>query len=82
MIKATFYQTNEHFSVFSTIVRDLVDKHAPLKQKVIRGNNVPFMNSELRTAIMNRLRIKNRYVKWTSWKTFLKLKRYLKNTLG
>ena len=63
MIKATFYQNGEHFSAFSTIARDIVDKQAPVKQKVIRGNNAPFMNKELSKAIMNRSRVKNRYLK-------------------
>ena len=44
--KGVFYQTDEPFFVFSTVIRDVVDKHPPLKQKVILGYKTPFMNSE------------------------------------
>ena len=30
---------------------EIVDKHAPLKIKFLRGNEAPFMNKELRKAI-------------------------------
>ena len=58
MIKGNFYKTDEPFSVFSTVVRDVADKHEPIKQKLIRGINGYFMNSEHGKAIMNRSRIK------------------------
>ena len=31
----------------------IIDKHAPLKQKVVRGNQAPFMTRELRKAVKN-----------------------------
>ena len=30
------------------------NKHAPIKTKILRGNDSPFMTKELRKAIMNR----------------------------
>ena len=45
MIKASFYQHEEAFAVFSSAFRDVVDRHAPLKQKMVRVNNAPFMTS-------------------------------------
>ena len=41
----------------------IIDKHAPLKQKTLRGNEAPFMNKNLRKAIYTRSRLKNRYNK-------------------
>ena len=38
----------------------IIDKHAPLKQKVVRGNQAPFMTRELRKAIYTRSRFKNK----------------------
>ena len=41
----------------------IIDKHAPLKQKVLRGNDAPFMNKELTKAIYHRSKLKNYYNK-------------------
>ena len=43
--------------------RKLVDKHAPLKTKVLRGNSAPFMTRELKKGIYTRTRLKKRYNK-------------------
>ena len=41
----------------------IIEKHAPLKQKFLRGNEAPFMTKELRKAIYTRSRFKNKYNK-------------------
>ena len=41
----------------------LIDKHAPLKKKVVRANEVPYMTKALKKAIANRSRLENRYYK-------------------
>ena len=48
-----------------------VDRHAPLKQKYIRGNQVPFMTKELSKAIMTKSRLRNKYNKWKSRENYL-----------
>ena len=63
MIKASFYQHEEAFTVFSSVFRNVVDRHAPFKQKAVRGNNAPFMTKQLNKVIADRSRIKNRYLK-------------------
>ena len=40
------------------------NKHAPVRQKYIRGNNAPYMNKTLNKAIMNRSKLKNTYTKY------------------
>ena len=42
---------------------NVLNKHAPINQKVIRGNNATFMNKTLSTAPMDRDKLKNRYNK-------------------
>ena len=37
--------------------------HAPCKTKVIRANEAPFMNKDLKKSIMTRSRLRNRYLK-------------------
>ena len=40
--------------------RNIVDKHAPIKTKSLRGNNAPFMNPELRKAMYTHARLNRR----------------------
>ena len=36
------------------LFKPITDKHAPIKQKKVRGNNPPFMTKELRKVIVDR----------------------------
>ena len=54
MIKGSLHQQEEAFAVFSSVFRDLVDRHAPLKQKTVRGNNTPYLTKQLNKAILDR----------------------------
>ena len=47
------------FTTF-TVFRSVIDKHAPLKTKIIRENQAPFMTTALSKAIMTRLRLKSK----------------------
>ena len=51
------------YEKFENIYLNVLDKHAPCKTKVIRANEVPFMNKELKKSIMTRSRYRNRYLK-------------------
>ena len=42
---------------------DIFDRHAPLKQKYVRSNQVPFMIMELRKAVMIRSKLRNDFNK-------------------
>ena len=62
---------------FVTLFKSIVDRHAPVKKKTVRGNNKPFMNSELGNAIKqksklrnkhNRLRTRESYLDWQNSK--------------
>ena len=80
-IKSSLCQDEEDFAAFSSVFRDMIDRHAPLKQEMVRRNNAPIMTKQLNKAIMDRSRMKNRYLKWTSEKRFRvkKAKRLCKN---
>ena len=41
----------------------VLDRHAPQKKRHIRANQKPFKTSELNKAVMNRSRLRNRYLK-------------------
>ena len=53
----------------------MLDYHAPVKQKVVRGNQAPFMTKDLSKAIMMKAKIKNQYVKWASRENYLAFKK-------
>ena len=40
-----------------------LNKHAPMKEKIVRANNAPFMNKKLSKAFMTRSRLRNRFLK-------------------
>ena len=63
------------FSRFHRVFLNLLNIQAPLKKKILRGNNRPFMTKTLRKAIMIRSRLKSHvnktrsYEKWSLYKT-------------
>ena len=46
------------FTLFNGIFSDVLNFHAPLKTKILRGNHKPFVTKELRKAIMVRSKLK------------------------
>ena len=70
MIKGKFYKEKNMYESFSDTFKAIVNKHAPLKEKIVRGNNAAFMTKELRKAIMNRSRLKKKYQDWPSRENF------------
>ena len=57
MNKSKFYNSDKPYDDFSNLFKTITDKHAPIKQKKVGGNNAPFMTKELRKAIMDRSRL-------------------------
>ena len=54
-----FFQGN--YELFESIFETVLNMHAPMKSKLIRGNEKPHMNKELKKAIMIRSRLRNIY---------------------
>ena len=54
---------NIDYQEFDNIVMDILNKHAPIKQKYIRANEAPFMNKDYKKAIMVRSKLRNNYHK-------------------
>ena len=63
-----------HFESFHLVFKTTLDRFAPLKQKVLRSNNQPFMTKTLRKALMKRSKLKNKFNKernaknWSNYK--------------
>ena len=56
---------------FEEIFKNLLDHHTPLKKKILRANNAPYITAEIRKAIMERCQLENIYRK-TLTEKFLK----------
>ena len=48
--------------LFFNICHEVLNKHAPRKKKCIRGNNKPFMTKALPKAIIQRSRLRNKFL--------------------
>ena len=53
----------EDYDLFESTFEAVLDKHAPLKRKYLRGNEKPHMNKALKKAIMKRSKFWNIYRK-------------------
>ena len=79
MTKGKFYNEKNTYESLSDTFKAVVNKHAPLKEKIVRGNNAPFRTNELRKVIMNRSRLKKKYQDWPSRQNFKIGKKNQKN---
>ena len=60
----TFIEINSEDIDYDTLhknVMNILQIHAPIKEKLVRANNAPFMNKKLSKAIMTRSRLRNKY---------------------
>ena len=49
--------------MFLEVCNKVLDKHAPRKSKLVRGNHYPLMNRELSKAIMTGTKLRNKFFK-------------------
>ena len=54
---------NMGYEEFENAYLKVLNKHAPIKQKVTRANEAPFVDKELKIPIMTRSRLRNRYLR-------------------
>ena len=75
LLKGEVYKLEDLYSKLTEIFQKILQKHAPLKSKQIRGNYAPFMNKELSKVIINKSQLRNKYLKWPSRENFLAYKK-------
>ena len=75
LVKSNSYNDEQQYDIFTSIFRRVLDEHAPLKIKKLRGNQVKFMTKKRRKAIMNQSRLKNKCLKWPSRENVLAYKK-------
>ena len=54
----------ENYTKFEGDFLEVFNRHAPLKKRLVRANEVPYMTKNLRKAIANRSRLENQYFKY------------------
>ena len=54
---------NENYNFLTTKFEEAVNRHAPLKKKILRGNHTPFIDKEFRKAIYTGSQLRNKFLK-------------------
>ena len=65
----------EEYAPFEKVFLDVLNKHAPLKKKVVRANHAPYISKTLRKAIMKRPYLEKVYFKKKSPDSVIKFKK-------
>ena len=79
-ISTMFDDADDCYWAYETLLMDVVDEHAPRKQKYPKKDSPPFMNSELRRAIYKKKMLHNKYLKFrnkTNWELYRKQRNYV-----
>ena len=63
------------FESFQFAFKVILNQFAPLKQKLIRNNNQPFMTKTLHEAIMKRSKLRNKFIEERSIENWSEYKR-------
>ena len=52
------FSKNHHTKKFKEVFKDVVNKHAPIKTKMLGHNDTPFMTKNVRNDIIKRSKLK------------------------
>ena len=74
-IQGALYRSDDPYFKLTKIFSSHLNKHTTTKSKQIRGNQAPFMNKSLSKIIMQKSKVRNKYLKWPSRENFLKYKK-------
>ena len=58
-----FDDIDDKYSVYNSLLSDVVNEHAPLKTRYVNGNSAPHMNSELKKLMYKKRMLQNAYWK-------------------
>ncbi len=75
-----FDSIDDSYWYYETLLKGIIDEHAPLKCKTVRHNQVPYMNGQLRRAINYKNKPKRRFEKCknsTNWELYRTQRNYV-----
>ena len=76
LLKGHLYSDcDDPYEKLPEIFLDILDHHAPLKEKQIRGNHAPVIFKELSKTTMEKSETRNRYLKWPSRENYVSYKK-------
>ena len=82
LVQGQLYKScDEPYKKLFEIFNDILNYHAPLKEKQVRGNHAPFMTKELSKTIMEKSKARNKYLKWPSRENYLSHKKLKANVI-
>ena len=64
-----------NYETFHNACLNVLNMHAPIKTKVIRGNQAPYITKAYRKAVMRRSELKTKYLKNSTLKNFNKFRK-------
>ena len=67
---------DENYIFLTNQFLKVVNQHAPLKVKILRGNHAPFVDKQLRKEIYKRSKLRNKYCKNSSEQNAALYKKY------
>ena len=67
-----------NYETFHNVYLNVLNKHAPIKTKVIRGNQAPYITKAHRKAVMKRSELKTKYLKNSIFENFSKFRKQKK----
>ena len=73
--QGNLYRSHDPYLNLTEIFSSILDKHAPVKSKTIRRNQALFMSKYLNKIIMQKCKVRNKYLKWLSSANFVTYKK-------
>ena len=70
-----FDDPSDNYWLFQTLLRNIMDEHAPLKRAKVRAKDTPFMNRQLRIATRNKARLHKKFKRFPNnknWENYRK----------
>ena len=74
-IQGDLHRSDDPYFKLTELFSSILNKHAPIKSKQIRGNQAPFVSKSLSKIIMQKSKVRNKYLKWPSHENFLNYKK-------
>ena len=62
-LKNSIVHENLQYARFEKTFLEVLEEHAPIKKKIVRANDKPYMTKALRKAMMRRTFLKNKFYK-------------------
>ena len=74
-VSYVFGDINDIYWAHEYLLKDVLDEHAPVREKTVKTKQCPFMNSRLRKAAFKKAQLFNKFTKWrtpANWERYRK----------